>query len=63
MAQNSNMTTKSRTWLFQNSSFHFVNTTILETFDNVKKYNTHITFVSVYPIVELSCIEWALEFY
>jgi len=36
---------------------YFDNITILETFDNIKKYITHIILVIVYSTIELSCIE------
>jgi hypothetical protein len=42
---------------------YFGNTTILETFDNIKKDTTHTIPVAVHPTAELSRLEWALEFY
>ncbi|KAH9542884.1 hypothetical protein CY35_13G031600 [Sphagnum magellanicum] len=42
---------------------YFGNTTIDETFDNIKKDTTQIIPVSVHSTAELSRLEWAFEFY
>lgn len=42
---------------------YFGNTTILETFDNIKKDTTQTIPVAVHPTAELSRLEWAFEFY
>ncbi|CAM6029760.1 unnamed protein product [Sphagnum balticum] len=42
---------------------YFASTIFPETFEKIKKGNTHIIPISVHPTAELSRLEWALEFY
>lgn len=42
---------------------YFASTILPETFEKIKKANTHIIPSSNHPTAELSRLEWALEFY
>jgi hypothetical protein len=42
---------------------HFASIIFLETFEKIKKGNPYIILVSIHPTTELSCLEWAIEFY